>query len=89
MDNSGFTLKTAETWKRHGSLENEYSEQLSYAVFGSVLGKVLHLPENLIEAVLESSSRGDIDFFDGFSLATGRHKVIASDRPLIFASPEE
>lgn len=83
MDDSVFMLRTGETWKRHPTVANLYSEQLSYAVFGSVPGNDVRLPENFVEALLEPSC------IRGFSLVTGRLKIISSDEPVIFASGEE
>jgi hypothetical protein len=73
-----FILRTAETWKRHGTLANVYIGQLSY-LFSD---KNIRLPDDPLEAWNEAVTQG----IGGFSVETGTIRIIASDRPVIFAS---
>jgi UDP-N-acetylmuramyl tripeptide synthase len=86
MDDSGVVLKTAETWKKHETAANVYSEQLSYTIFRPLSNQTAHLHQDFWEAVLAES--GYFEWIDGFSVPTGRHKIINSDMPVIIASRE-
>jgi len=76
-----FILKSIESWARHTKIENLYFGQFSYLLSE----KNFELSNDPLEALTEAAGRSDID---GFSVRTGAIKIIASDRPIIFGTPE-
>jgi len=87
MDDSGFILRTGETWRAHPRLAGVYLEQLSYFVFRPIATGDHSVPDNFRDIVTKLVSAPKslrIKSFDGFSLPTGRFKIISGDKPLLF-----
>lgn len=81
-------LRTGETWKAHPTVAGLYLEQLSYFVFLPIGGERAQLPDSfkdLASKVVVAPESLRVKSFGGFSLLTGRFKIIGSDTPLLFA----
>jgi len=88
MEQSDFILRTGETWRAHPTLAGVYLEQLSYFVFDPITPTEHNVPDNFMDIITKLVSAPKslkIKSYDGFSLPTGRIKIISSDKPLLFA----
>lgn len=83
MEDSDFILRTGETWRAHPKLAGVYLEQLTYIIFSS--DAQLSLPDKFKDVVSKVVSEPKSLKCDGFSLPTGRLKIISGDNPLLFA----
>jgi len=87
MDDSGFILRTGETWKAHPTLAGVYLEQLSYFVFHPITATDHNVPDkfkDIVKKLVSAPESLRIESYDGFSLPTGRFKIISGDKPLLF-----
>jgi hypothetical protein len=83
-DSDGFILRTGETWKADPKCAGVYLEQLTYVVFYPGAERDLNLPDNFRELVTMLAAPNPPDY-SGFSLQTGRFKIIYAQSPLLFA----
>lgn len=86
MSDSVFVLRTAEVWVRYNTAANVYSERLCYAIFEWLTKAVVRIPDGFVDAIVSESA--DFRWLDGFSLETGRHRIVFSDEPLLVARAE-
>jgi hypothetical protein len=82
MDHKIFLKGTFETW-RQISL-NVYAGQLTYAYSSSKPVETIEPPEHTLEGLVEVVTREGVE---GLSIPIGRIKLIASNDPVIVASP--
>jgi hypothetical protein len=88
MEGSDFILRTGETWRAHPTLAGVYLEQFSFFAFRPSAGGNHNVPDkfkHIVSKLVSAPESLKIESYDGYSVPTGRFKIISGDDPLLFA----